>query len=86
MAIEIGGPSDLYNLLSDLGQTIDAGLNGTRSGGKRWGFTLLVHPYGNPHERMDAISNGAREDSVAAMKEVLMRWDTEPAVGPETMQ
>ena len=48
MAIEIGGPSDLYNLLSDLGQTIDAGLNGTRSGGKRWGFTLLVHPYGQP--------------------------------------
>ena len=40
----------------------------------------------SPHERMDAISNGAREDSVAAMKEVLMRWDTEPAVGPETMQ
>jgi len=86
MAIEIGGPSDLYNLLSDLGQTIDAGLNGTASGAKRLGFTLLVHPYGKPQERMDAISNGPREDSVVAMKEVLARWDAEPAVESETMQ
>lgn len=59
--------------MNALAKIINIGLNG-ESLDKKWGFALLVFPFGEvPEGRMNYISNGKREDMVVALKEFVAR-------------
>jgi hypothetical protein len=62
--------------MNSLARGIDKILNGDATD-KRWGFALLVFPFGEgPHrDRMNYIGNGAREDVLVAIKELAARWE-----------
>lgn len=64
-------------VMNALAQAIDEALNGpTVLHAKKWGFALLVFPFGEPgRDRMNYISNGHREDVLVAIKELAARWE-----------
>lgn len=53
-----------------VGRAIEAALEGTG-----YGYTLLVWPIGDADGRMNYISNGAREDMIAALKELVANFE-----------
>jgi hypothetical protein len=68
--IEVRTPLvDEMNLLANF---VEERLNGT-VGERKWGFCLLVFPFGVAEGRTNYISNSSRENMVAALKEFLAR-------------
>lgn len=64
--------------MRDIATALDTILNGENceSDKKKWGFALLVFPFGQePEGRMNWISNGQREDMLVALKEFIARHE-----------
>lgn len=63
--------------MNGLARGIDKILNGDGAEAKRWGFALLVYPFGEgPHrDRMNYIGNGERDHVLVAIKELAARWE-----------
>lgn len=66
---------ETYAIMNALARGIDTALNAHEQP-KKWGFALLVFPFGEPFEdRMNYIGNGKREDVLVAIKEMAARWE-----------
>lgn len=65
---------NLVEMMNGLGRGIDDMLNHGLAA-KKYGFALLMFEFGDakPGDRMNYISNSAREDMIAAMKEFIAR-------------
>jgi hypothetical protein len=70
---------EIEDPMNALAKTIDIFLNGKHTPPKerKWGFALLVYPFGEgPHrDRMNYIGNGERADVLVAVKELAARWE-----------
>jgi hypothetical protein len=69
---------ETVGVMKALAEAVDEALNGQRSVVKqpRWGFALLVFPFGDPgQDRMNYIGNGQRDDVLVAIKELAARWE-----------
>lgn len=64
-------------LMNSLGRGIDDLLNGkgVAPGARKFGFALLVFDLNNTGGRMNYASNSNREDMIAAMKELLAKFE-----------
>jgi hypothetical protein len=64
-------------IMNALAQAIDKALNGKELTNRKWGFALLVYPFGEaPHQdRMNYIGSGARANVLVALKELVARWE-----------
>jgi len=62
--------------LNFLARLIDGYLN-ENMGKRKWGFALLMYPFGERPDsnRMNYIGNGEREDVLIAIKELAARWE-----------
>lgn len=60
-------------VMNDIGKIIGGAIN--PDGVRRYGFALLVFPFGEPNDghRLNYISNADREDMLATMKEFIAR-------------
>lgn len=67
--------NDARAVMQVLARTIDDFLNG-KADPKRVGFALLVFPLNGPEgQRTNYVSNGRRNDMLAALKEVIARFE-----------
>ncbi len=71
-------------LLNEVARSLDGGFNPGKYGkDRKWGFVLLLFPFGEPdaRARINYISNAERADMIVAMKEFIARNEgrfTEP--------
>jgi len=64
---------EFHQFMNDLAKKLDELLNGTDRP-KQNGFALFIFPFGSKEgSRVNYISNGRREDMIAAVKEWLSR-------------
>lgn len=75
---------DTNGFMNSLAAGLDDVLNPERdTKGKKFGFALLVYELDKPMAgRVNYVGNGKREDVLAALKEVVGRWEgryTEPS-------
>ena len=64
-------------LMQALARGIDEALNGTVLP-RRNGFALLTFPLNREGDRVNYISNGDRADMIAALKEIVARFEGQP--------
>lgn len=64
--------------MNELASGLDLILNGPAIGKERTvGFALLVYPFGDKPDKgnINYVGNGAREDVLIALKELVARWE-----------
>lgn len=70
--------SDTVGLMQVIARHIDNAINGSGKP-KRNGFVLLTFPFGDKIVA-NYVSNANRPDMVAALKEILARWEGQPDI------
>lgn len=69
--------SDTTNFMQGLARTVDALITGATD--QRLGFALLVFDLdGTEGSRTNYVGNCDRKDMLAALKEVVARWEGQP--------
>jgi len=70
---------DKENTVFAIARNIDHTLNGagTAHDERKWGFALLVYPFGDQptHANVNYIGSGQRDDVMKAMKAIMERWE-----------
>lgn len=67
--------------MNDLAGRLDQFFNGpSRGTDRKIGFVLLVAPFNDDQGRVNYISNGERKTIVTMMKELIQRFEGQPAV------
>ena len=70
--------TDTKNMMQSMASALDDVLN-EKGKPKQNGFVLLVFPFDGPEgQRTNYVSNGQRQDVVAALKEVIARFEGQP--------
>lgn len=70
--------SDTTRLMQTIASALDDALNG-KARPKKTGFVVLVFPFDGPEgQRTNYVSNSKREDIVAALKEIVARFEGQP--------
>lgn len=70
--------SEQNRAMNELAEYLDRTFNGsTKRGERKWGFALLVFPFGNIEGtgRVHYIGNSERSDMLVALKELVARWE-----------
>jgi len=73
------------DFMQALAETVDFALNGDRPE-RRFGFALLVFPFGSEERRANYVSNASRDDMIVAIKEWLARAEGRVMQTPERPQ
>lgn len=77
--------AELIALMNGMAKAIDETFKDAM--GQRWGFALLVFPFGETLDhRMNYISNSHREDMIAACKEFVARNEGRMTAEPKGKQ
>lgn len=68
-------PDKDIDMMNALATFVDGALNGKEP--KKWGFALLVYPFGQGPERtnINYIGTGDRDAMRVAFKEMVARWE-----------
>lgn len=70
--------TDTKNMMQSMASALDDVLN-EKGKPKKNGFVLLVFPFHGPEgQRTNYVSNGQRQDVVAALKEIIARFEGQP--------